>query len=91
MSELLRIEWKWYWRVGNDGQADCGIFAEPHPGHAYAIYRCPRYVKEKQWSEFATHICNWHNSTLSGAGQTNKEATLHLAAPAARCSLGGAP
>ncbi len=57
-------KWSWYWRV-TDGEADCGIFVETRPGHAYAICRCPRYVKESEWSTYASHICDLHNATIS--------------------------
>ena len=66
MTDLLNTEWKWYWRTNDAGEADCGIYAEPAVGQAYAIFRCPRYLTEKQWMEIATHTCDEHNSSLAG-------------------------
>lgn len=63
-DDLLALRWGWYWRETEDGEADCGITAETRPGHAYAIMRCPRYVTEKKWRAFATHVCDLHNATL---------------------------
>lgn len=60
----VHFEWKWHWRIGDDGLPDCGIYAEQHPGHAYAICRCPRYLSEKEWAEYAQHICDLHNAAI---------------------------
>lgn len=49
-------KWHFFWRHEN-GEADCGIFAEPHPGHAIAVARCPRYEKREQWEANAALIC----------------------------------
>ena len=49
-------KWHFFWRHEN-GEADCGIFAEPHPGHAIAVARCPRYEKQEQWEANATLMC----------------------------------
>jgi hypothetical protein len=61
MTEVVGCKWEWHWRIGDDGLPDCGIFAEPVRGHAYAVARCPRYVKEEQWKAVAEHICDSHN------------------------------
>ena len=66
MTDLLTTEWKWSWGANDDGEADCGIYAEPAAGQAYAICRCPRYLTEEQWAQIATHICDEHNSSLRG-------------------------
>ena len=62
--DLHTIKWTWHWRTDGD-KADCGIYAEPRPGHAYAVARCPQYASEEQWSEMAQHICDLHNASLS--------------------------
>jgi len=61
----LFARWRWNWKTNQAGEADCGIVAEPLPGHGYSICRCPRYVKEEQWRKYAKHICDLHNATLS--------------------------
>jgi len=48
--------WRWYWRTDDQGNADCGIYAEPRPGHAYSIVRCPRYMTKEQWEQVAERI-----------------------------------
>lgn len=68
-QELLHYRWHWYWRVDDNGEADCGIFAQPRPGHAYAVARCPRYVQQPQWEEYATHICALHNARFENTHQ----------------------
>lgn len=65
-QELLFHRWTWYWRTDEKGEADCGIFAEMRPGHAYAVARCPRYMQKDQWSEYATYICGLHNARFEG-------------------------
>ena len=62
--DLRTIKWTWFWRT-DGGKADCGVYAEPHPGHAYAVVRCPQYVSEEQWTEIATHIVELHNATIN--------------------------
>src|SRR3990172_6978661 len=47
--------WQWYWRTENN-EADCGIFHEQTPGHAYAVARCPRYQSKEQWGADAGRI-----------------------------------
>lgn len=64
MDNPMDYRWTWYWRTDEAGNADCGIVAEPRKGHAYSVSRCPRYVTEARWREFATHICNLHNASL---------------------------
>lgn len=64
MADLLNSEWKWFWRKETE-KADCGIFAEERPGHAYAVARCPRFLTQEQWSAVATHICVLHNADLA--------------------------
>lgn len=41
--------WNWYWKLGENFEADCGVFSEATKGQAYAVCRCPRYQKEEQW------------------------------------------
>ncbi len=48
--------WQWHWRL-EDGIATGSVFAEPTPGHAYAVAMCPRYQKQEQWEADATLIC----------------------------------
>jgi hypothetical protein len=64
MADLLEAEWKWFWREEGD-EADCGIFAEWRPGQAYAIARCPRYLREEEWTAVATRICDLHNADIA--------------------------
>ena len=47
--------WKYSWRQV-DGEADCGVFAEPHEGQAYSVCRAPRYQTEEQWDADARLI-----------------------------------
>lgn len=47
--------WKWYWRE-EDGKANCGVFWEKLPGHAYAVARAPQYEKWAQWEANARLI-----------------------------------
>lgn len=49
--------WKWYWKVTEKGEADCGIFNEDRPGMAYSVARCPRYQTKEQWEKDAKLIC----------------------------------
>ena len=49
-------EWKWYWRQNDDGNADCGVYYEERPGQVYSVCRCPRYLTEQQWTEYARLI-----------------------------------
>lgn len=60
----LRHEWKWNWHIDDEDRADCGIFAEPMEGHAYAVARCPQYLTQDQWRQYARHICDLHNAAL---------------------------
>ncbi len=48
--------WQWHWRL-EDGIATGSVFAEPTPGHAYAVAMCPRYQRRDQWEADATLIC----------------------------------
>lgn len=52
--------YQWYWRA-RDGEADCGIFYEERPGHAYSVCRAPRYAKQEEWAEFASAVCGFLN------------------------------
>lgn len=47
--------WKYSWRQV-DGEADCGVFAEPHEGQAYSVCRAPLYQTEEQWDADARLI-----------------------------------
>jgi len=61
------LSWQWYWRLGDNMEADCGIFHEKREGLAYAIARCPKYTKEDQWKSDAAFIvkaCNSHYDLL---------------------------
>lgn len=53
-------KYEWYWRA-RDGEADCGIFYEERPGHAYSVCRAPRYAKREDWEEFASRVCDLLN------------------------------
>ena len=72
--DVLHCEWKWYWRKNGDN-ADCGIFAELRRGHGYSVCRCPRYLTEKEWREYATHICDVHNATLTATSAKGQPVT----------------
>ena len=48
--------WKWYWRLGDDLKADCGILYRKMDGHAYSVARCPQYQGEEQWKADAAFI-----------------------------------
>ena len=64
---MSKHEWKWNWQQV-DGEADCGIFYEEHPGMAYSVCRAPRYATKEQWEATATLICkavNCHNDLLA--------------------------
>ena len=55
--------WKWYWRVDEEtGEADCGIYYEKFPGHAYSVMRCPRYQSREQWEADAKFVCEMKNT-----------------------------
>ena len=59
MTEHTPGPWRWYWREEADIKgdiADCGVFHEKHPGHAYAIARCPQYENREQWEANARLI-----------------------------------
>jgi hypothetical protein len=58
----MKIKWKWTWKEEN-GEADCGIYAISL-GYAYAICRCPKYIKEEHWQQIAKSICDVHNENL---------------------------
>lgn len=51
-------KWQWYWRTDENGHADCGVFYEKRPGHAYAVCRAPRYMRKEQWEEIAPVIAS---------------------------------
>lgn len=53
---LARYEWKSHWRTDENGNADCGIYFEPRPGHAYSICRAPKFITEEQWAAIASQI-----------------------------------
>lgn len=61
--DLTAYRWHWHWRSEKD-EADCGIYAEVRQGHAYAIARCPRYMKQAEWERLATYICDLHNASV---------------------------
>lgn len=65
MSEInvMLYPWHWHWRFEN-GEADCGIFAQVREGHAYSVFRCPRYMKQPEWEALATKTCADHNAAL---------------------------
>lgn len=41
--------WKHYWRVDEEGHADCGVFSEARKGQAVSVCRAPRYQTKEQW------------------------------------------
>lgn len=45
----MKIEWKWYWKENEQGEADCGVIWEVRPGVCYSICRAPRYEKKNMW------------------------------------------
>lgn len=53
MNFLMLWKWSWDWRASESGEADCGVFAEERPGMAYAVCRCPRYMREEEWRSIA--------------------------------------
>lgn len=60
LAPATPLPWSWYWRF-EDGEPNCGVFSEVRVGHAYAVARCPRYVKKAQWKQDAVFIvraCN---------------------------------
>lgn len=62
--------WKWHWRTSTEigEKPDCGVYAEHHEGHAYAIARCPRYVKKEEWETIASFIvksANCHDELVA--------------------------
>ena len=51
--------WQWYWHRNTDkdpSEAECGVFVEKRPGHAYSVCRAPRYEKKEQWEANARLI-----------------------------------
>ena len=56
MSKHTPGPWQWYWRLGEALKADCGVFAEPRPGHAYSVCRAPQYEGQAQWEANARLI-----------------------------------
>lgn len=64
--------YEWYWRT-RDGEADCGIYYEDRPGHAYSVCRAPRYAKESEWAEFAAKVCALLNDAERRASQPSAQ------------------
>lgn len=62
--DVTLYPWNWFWRT-DGGEADCGIFAEVREGHAYAVFRCPKYMTRKDWEALATKTCDEHNAALT--------------------------
>lgn len=50
--------WKWYWKINDGLEADCGIYSEYTYGQAVSICRAPRYEKEEQWEANARLIAS---------------------------------
>ena len=48
--------WKWYWKINDRLEADCGVFSESITGQAVSVCRAPRYEKEEQWEANARLI-----------------------------------
>ena len=58
---ITKLPWQSYWRIDEDGHANCGIFSETIKGHAYSVCRAPKYQTKEQWeadSAFILHACN---------------------------------
>lgn len=55
--------WQSYWRK-TEGEADCGVFTENSPGHAYSICRAPRYSTKKDWESIGQHIAASNPATI---------------------------
>lgn len=73
------------WRVGEDGNADCGIFTEWRSGMDYAVARCPRYETEERWQANAAHIAAFGPPTALALIGDNE--TLRAQRDAARALL----
>ncbi len=56
MSAHTPGPWQWYWRLGENLKADCGVFSETRPGHAYSVCRAPQYEGQAQWEANARLI-----------------------------------
>lgn len=56
MSAATTGPWKYYWRINECGEADCGVFGEKSPGQAWAVCRAPRYEGQEQWEANARLI-----------------------------------
>lgn len=88
--------WQYYWRE-TDGRADCGVFWEKIPGHAYSVCRAPQYEKKEQWEANARLIAAapellaaasrlLENLDENGHGHGNPEAdSLRAAIAKAEC------
>ncbi len=50
--------WKWYWKINDRLEADCGVFSESITGQAVSVCRTPRYEKEEQWEANARLIAS---------------------------------
>lgn len=64
------------WSMDRDTKESSGsIYAEPRPGHAYAVAMCPRYQKEDQWNADAAFIvkaCNAHEALVAENARLRK-------------------
>lgn len=56
MTDWTPGPWAWDWRLDDNGETQCGVYHEKHPGHAVAVARCPRYQTEEQWKADAPLI-----------------------------------
>ncbi len=70
--------WKWYWKINEKLEAECGVYSENVTGQVISVCRAPRYESEKQWKANARLIasvpellkaCKLSKSLLEGLGR----------------------
>lgn len=69
-------QWKTFFHQNPDGHAECGIYYERRPGHAYSVARCPRYVREAEWLETSNRMITCAQAC---AGLTDPEVAIQAA------------
>ena len=57
MKEPTPAPWKWYWKLNEHLEADCGVYWELREGLAISVCRAPRYETKEQWEANAPLIC----------------------------------
>ena len=56
LRDLMKVDWRWHYRQGDDRTNDGSVYAMPHEGHAYCICKAPRLSSAKSWRQTAAML-----------------------------------